>query len=190
MSDGPHRSLPMRKAWKELAMRADQKTYDLAQVSEAAPYALASDWRNEVSASLLKAIKNVFAGQGNSLGMREIALDQLEKAKPLAAGSVFGASAVAWAVQLVHEGRTDSNALYDVVGLAAKERAYAGIRQVEEHYLRESHERRADGVRSRLEGAISGISVTQLGTFIVDPPSRRGGSVRKHTEIDEGVPMP
>lgn len=188
MSDGPHRSLPMRKAWKELAKRADQKAYDLAQVSEAVPYALASDWRNEVSPALITAIKNVFAGKDNSLRLHKVSLDQLEAAKPLAAGSVFGASAISWAVQLIHEGRTDANALYDVVGLAAKERAYAGFRSVEEHYLRESNERRADGVRSRLEGSISGMSVTQLGAMLIEPPSG-GGAPKKMTEIDEGVPF-
>lgn len=188
MSDGPHRSLPMRKAWKELAKRADKKTYDLAQVSEAVPYALTSDWKSEVSPALVTALKNVFTGKDNSLGLREIVLDQLEKARPLAAGSVFGASAVSWAIQLVHEGHTDAVALYDVVGLAAKERAYAGIRQVEEHYLRESHERRADGVRSRLEGAISGLSITQLGTKLIEPSSGTSAP-KKRTDVDEGVAL-
>lgn len=188
MSDGPHRSLPMRKAWKELAKRADQRTYDLEQVSAAVPSALAGDWKNEVSAPLLSAIKNVFEGKDNSLRLPEIALDQLEAARDLAAGSTFGANAVAWAEQLVHEGRMDGDALYDVVGLAAKERAYAGFRQVEEHYLRESHERRADGVRSRLEGAMSGLSVTHLGRTILEPLAR-GNAPRKQTNIDAGVPF-
>jgi hypothetical protein len=187
MSDGPHRSLPMRRAWKELAKRADKKTYDLDQVREAVPQALANDWRNEVSPALVTAIRNVFAGKENSLHLREIALDQLEAAKRLAAGSVFGSNAVAWAIQLIHEGRTDAGALYDVVGLAAKERGYACFRQVEEHYLRESTERRADGVRSRLEGAVSGLSVTQLGTMILEPSARR--VPRKHTQLDEGVSL-
>jgi hypothetical protein len=190
MSDGPHRSLPMRKAWKELAKRGDKRAYDAAQVSEAVPYALASDWKNEVSPRLITALKNVFAGQGNSLRMAEIAIDQLEAAKSLAAGSVFGMSAVSWSIQLVHEGRTDREALYEAVGLAAKERGFAGTRQVEEHYLRESTERRADGVRTRLESAVSGLSPREFGAQLIDAQSPPQMTPKKRSDINDGVPLP
>ncbi len=62
MSDGPHRSLPMRKPWKELAKRGDQSTYDSEQVAEAATRALVSDFRNEVSWSLINDLKSIFGG--------------------------------------------------------------------------------------------------------------------------------
>lgn len=35
MSDGPHRSLPLRHAWKELAKRADKKAFDCQDVIDA-----------------------------------------------------------------------------------------------------------------------------------------------------------
>jgi hypothetical protein len=89
MSDGPHRSLPLRKAWKELAKRGDQGTYDAEQVAEAAAGALASDFKNEIKWSLVDALKSIFTGRDNSLGLPEIALQELEDAKSLAAGSVF-----------------------------------------------------------------------------------------------------
>lgn len=189
MSDGPHRSLPMRKAWKNLAERADKRVYDQAEVAEAIPAALASDWNNEVSAPLVTALKRIFARKDNSLGITEIALKQLEGAKPLAAGSVFGANAVSWCEQVIHEGRLDLPALYEAVGNAAKERAFAGTRQVEEHYLRESSERRADGVRARLENAVSGTASSTLGSMLVDGTSEASAAPRKRTEIDEGVAL-
>ena len=189
MSDGPHRSLPMRRAWKELAKRADQRTYNSAQVREAVPHALASDWNNEVSAPLIAALKNVFAGRYNSLRFPEIALDQLEAARTLAAGSVFGTNAVSWCIQLVHEGRMDLDALYEAVGLAAKERGFAGTRQVEEHYLRQSSQRRSDGVSARLESAVSGLSEGKLGAMIIDPQPGARSAPRKRTDINDGVPL-
>jgi hypothetical protein len=189
MSDGPHRSLPMRRAWKELAKRADQRAYDSEQVSEAVPHALASDWKNEVSGALITALKNVFAGRDNSLRIPEIALDQLEAAKPLAAGSVFGMNAVSWSVQLVNEGRMDEDALYEAVGLAAKERGFAGARQVEEHWLRESSQRRSDGVSARLESAISGLSEGKLGARLIDPQPSSRRAPSKRTDINDGVPL-
>jgi hypothetical protein len=189
MSDGPHRSLPMRKAWKELAKRGDQRTYDSEQVAEAAAYALASDFKNEVSGTLISALKDVFTRNDNSLGLPEIALHQLEEAKALAAGSVFGMNAVAWSIQLVDEGRLDKSALYEAVGLAAKERGFANTRSVEEHYLRESNQRRADGMSARLNSAISGLSEVKLGSMLVDlePAAARGP--RKRTDLNDGVPL-
>src|SRR5665213_1002851 len=104
MSDGPHRSLPMRKPWRELAKRGDQGTYDAEQVAEAAAGALASDFKNEVKWSLIDALKSAFTGRDNSLGLVEIGLQELEAAKALAAGSVFGMNAVAWSIELITEG--------------------------------------------------------------------------------------
>lgn len=189
MSDGPHRSLPMRRPWKELAKRGDQLAYDSEQVSEAATHALVSDFKNEVSGRLLGALKDVFLRRDNSLGISEVAIEQLEKAKALAAGSVFGTNAVAWCIQLVHEGRLDQQALYDAVGLAAKERGFANARSTEEHYLRKSNQRRADNVAVRLNTAIAGLSESKLGSMLVDPHPAVSRLPRKRTEISDGVPL-
>lgn len=190
MSDGPHRSLPMRRVWKQLALRADKRTYTPEQVREAVPFALASDWKNEVSSALISALKRAFSGHDNSLGLREIALDQIEAARPLAAGSVFGTNAVSWCAQLASEGRTDQNAFYEAVGLAAKERGFATCRQAEEHYLRESTHRRAGSMSARMESALNGFTNAALGTLLVGPQPVGRSRLRKQTGLHEGVPLP
>ena len=189
MSDGPHRSLPLRRAWKELAKRGDKGAYDQEQVSEAAKQALTSDFKNEVAWPLINALKNVFDRRDNSLGLPEIAFQQLADAKALARGSVFGMNAIAWSEQLVREGRLDAEAVYDAVGLAAKDRGFANARSVEEHYLRESNKRRADHVRARVTSAISGMSEGTLGKALVEPQPTATPSRRKRDELDEGVPL-
>lgn len=189
MSDGPHRTLPMRSAWKALSKRADQKTYDLAEVRDALPRALSNDWKNEVSYPLIAALKKIFTGPDNSLRLPEIALQQLEGAKALAAGSAFGASAVAWSVQMAQEGRINESGMLEAIGNAALERAYSGFRQVEEHYYRESTQRRADGVRQRLEDAASGFTANELGRQLVQPEARRAVPARR-TAVDDGVRLP
>jgi hypothetical protein len=179
----------MRRAWKELAKRADKRTYDATEVQEALRHALASDWKNEVSPALISALKDVFSGRDNSLGFRKIALDQLEAAKPLAASSVFGTNAVSWCIQLVKEGRLDNAALYEAVGLAIRERGFAASRQVEEHYLRESSHKRADHVGVRLEGALAAFSDVALATTVFEPqPSPRSG-LKKKTDLNDGVAL-
>jgi hypothetical protein len=189
MSDGPHRSLPMRKPWRELAKRGDKLAYDSGQIAEAAKDALASDFKNEVSYPLVKALKDIFAGRDNSLGIPEIATHQLEEARTLAAGSVFGMNAVAWSIQLVHEGRLGMDAFYDAIGFAAKERGLANTRSVEEHYVRESNQRRANGVSVRLQEAISGLSESQLGATLANPQPSRSRPSQKRTGLNDGVPL-
>lgn len=187
MSDGPHRSLPMRRPWRELAKRGDQDTYDAEQVAEAAAGALASDFKNEVKWSLLDALKTTFTGRDNSLGILEIALQELEAAKALAAGSVFGMNAVAWSIELITEGRFGLDAFHEAIGLAAKERGFANVRSVEEHYLREANQRRSNNVGVRLRSAISSLSVGKLGSMLVTPEAVKNHRARKKTHIDEGV---
>lgn len=189
MSDGPHRSLPMRKPWKELAKRGDQATYDLEQVAEAATCALASDFKNEVSWSLIVELKSIFAGRDNSLMSPEIAIQQLCNLRPLAAGSVFGSNAVEWGIQLINEGYLEPDAVFEVIGLAAKARGFANARSIQEHVLRETDQHRAACVATRLNRAINGLSEKQLGTILLDRQSARNRSTKKNTSLDEGVPL-
>lgn len=189
MSDGPHRSLPMRKPWKELAKRGDQCIYDSVQVAEAATQALASDFKNEVSWSLINILKSIFEGLGNSLRLPEIAIQQLEEVRVSAAGSVFGRNAIEWSIQLVNEGRLEPNAVYEAIGLAAKQRGYANTRAIQEHVLRKTNQHRAEGVAARLHSAISGLSERELGTTLVDRQVTGVGRLKKRTSLDEGVPL-
>jgi hypothetical protein len=179
----------MRKPWKELAKRGDQSTYDSEQVTKAATTALASDFKNEVSWSLINALKSIFAGHDNSLMLPEIAIQQLYDLRSLAAGSVFGSNAVEWSIQLVNEGRLEPNAVYDAIGLAAKARGFANTRQIQEHVLRKTNQHRADGVAARLNNAINGLSESQLGTILLDRQQTRSRRLKKSTSLDEGVPL-
>lgn len=188
MSDGPHRSLPLRKLWKELAKRGDQSVYSIAEVAEAAKGALAYDLK-EVKWELMDALKAVFTGRDNSLRMREISLQELEDAKTIAASSVFGLNAVQCAVLLINEGRFGVDAFYEAIGLAAKIRGFANIRSIEEHYLRHSNQQRASKVCKRLSSVISSFSDTQLGSLLVSDDAAKTTRIKKRSQIDEGVPL-
>jgi hypothetical protein len=188
MSDGPHRSLPMRKPWRELAMRGDKAAYSASEVADAATNALASDFKMEVSWELTQQLKSIFSGRDNSLMLPEIALAQLNDANALAAGSVFGRNVVACSIELIHEGKFGSDAFHEAVGLAAKMRGLATVRSVEEHYLRESNHRRADHVSTRISDAICGLSENQLGLILLGPAPVSLRS-RKMTGLDAGVSL-
>lgn len=188
MSDGPFRSLPMRKPWKELAKRGDQETYDIEQLAEAATVALASDFKMEVSPYITHELKAIFEGRDNSLLMPDIALQQLEELT-LAAGSVFGKNAVLCSIELISEGKFGADAFHEAIGLAAKMRGLANVLSVKEHALRESNQQRAEHVHRRLSSAICGLSEIQLGLRLSNPETTEARQPRKMTGIEAGVPL-
>lgn len=179
----------MSTAWKEFARKGDQKTYGAEDVRDAAVYALSRDFANEVSGALLRALRNIFDGVGNSLRMTDVAMHALDDARHHAAGSVFGSAVVRWCEEYVRAGAFGRDNFYQAIGCAVQERGYAGQKQVQEHYLRNSSARRADGVASRIGGAIDSLSPGDLGrSFTGDGQPARAPS--KKTDIDQGLPLP
>ena len=67
MSDGPHKSLNMRAAWKRLAERADGASFEPEEVLVTLPAALEQDWRSEVPDNLCRKIRRVLADTEGSL---------------------------------------------------------------------------------------------------------------------------
>jgi hypothetical protein len=174
-------------------MRGDKDVYDDQQVVEAATEALASDFKKEVQWPLVMLIKSIFLSHDNSLLAPdpEVAIQELEAAKRLAASSVFGMNAIAWSIVLINEGRFGSAAFYDAIGLAAKERGGANVLQIEEHYVRKTDKSRASRVGKRIKDAIAGLSESRLGARLVAPRALdvRPSRSRKKTHLDEGVPL-
>lgn len=187
MSDGPHRSLPMKSAWKGLAMRADNANFSQEDVSDAMHRAVRGDFRNEVSAQQITALNRIFNSSQGSLPIPEMALQSLKEVEHLSRGSVFGTNLHMWAVHMAESGRMDRAALHEAVGNAALERVYGGVRHVTEHYLRKSSLGRADKVAGRLEGTAASLSSAQLGDHLLNPQPR--GRRLNHADLDDGVPL-
>ena len=185
MSDGPHRSLPMRPAWRGLAARADNVNHAREEVTDALARAVRSDFRNEVSPAHVGALRRIFDRDGNSLGMAEIAMAQLRDAAPLASGSGFGQKLQEWATIAASEGRLSRDALHEAVGKAALESTYAGIRHTSEHYVRESTERRAAKVEGRMRDAAAHLNSSTLGASLLAPVGPRRSL--RHAGLDDGV---
>lgn len=183
MSDGPHRSLPLRKPWKDLAQRGDQYGYDAEDVADAATYALASDFKHEVKASLVESLKAIFKGRDNSLQSPEIALQDLEDMKKLAAGSAIGMNFIAYSKEMLSDGIFGEDAFHEALGAAIRSRGYANAMAVEEHYVRKSNLRRATHVKARIVDAISKFSDSHLGAVVINGATR----LRKKIDLDDGV---
>jgi hypothetical protein len=187
MSDGPHRSLPMRKGWKKLAERGDGVLHTAEQVRDALPLALADDWREERCDDFVRHVKDVLLRDQDTLfkPTKDETADALKKLP--GAGYPMRRILVDALAQAIDDGHTGERAMVKGVADALAIRCGAGARQVEEHYLRVSNERRAADVRTRIEeGASQSDFDTMARQFCklekASPPNKYDG-------LDEGVPI-
>ena len=187
MSDGPHRSLKMPRGWKKLAERADKKAYAPEEVRDALPAALEQDWRAEVPDSLCRQVRNILGDSQSSLFGDQRA-ERLEALRRETAGYNLGNAFLDYAIQAAERGGTGDEALKEATGKALSDRAARGARQVEEHYCRESTQRRAARVRERIESGVTQSDMAGIAGRVVGTDGT-GGPRRpvKQTGIDDGV---
>lgn len=190
MSDGPHRSLNMRKCWKELARLADTPAFTVEEITPQLVRALSEDWREEVSDSLLARLREVLgrAGQGSLFG-NEFA-DDMRQLRRDAAGQPLALNLIECAERVALQGNAGESALEQAVRKALDMRVTRGLRQVEEHYLRETNAGRAGDVRGRGESAATHCETDALARSLLGErpdPSLKGPG--KRDGLDDGVEL-
>lgn len=187
MSDGPHKSLPMRKGWKKFAERADNAAFEPEQVADAAIPALEGDWREDVAPSidaLTKIMSEIPQLSLLSNSNRE-AMEALKQNNP---GNSLLCAIVDGVVHAVASGQTGKEALLIATVAALIDRGGRAIRQVEEHFLRKAGANRAHGMRTRMEAGISRAPVEALGRRLLGlDPSITQLKPQKLKGLDDGV---
>lgn len=189
MSDGPHKSLPMRPGWKKFAERADLAAFDCDQVAELAVPALEDDWNDEV-APHIDALRNVLFDerQGRLLGPQNTA--ELEQLKRLNPGNTLWRGVVDRIAQGVADGLSGKEALEKGVTDALKDCAGRKALQVEEHYLRRTgDEQRATDVRARLDEGFARASIDGMARRVLGVESSASGKLQKLQGLDDGVSL-
>lgn len=190
MSDGPHRTLPMRHPWKQLAKRADKSAYDSQDVIDAICPALEQDWAYEIPKEFMKQLRSFCADQQPSM-FGDYKDGDLEKLKRLTAGrGSLGGAVADFAAQALADGKSGDDAVHDAVHQALNDRVIRNARSMEEHYCRESSTRRAADVRSRLENGINRAPIGALAGRLVSGIAASTAAPPKHQGLDDGVGLP
>jgi hypothetical protein len=188
MSDGPHRSLPMRRGWKRVAKCGDNNAFTLEEVSTSIVYALEEDSRSEFPDAFMKGLCDLCREHETSLFKDQMGL-QLEGLRQFA-GYGMGRAVLDHALLLSENGERGLAIAEKAVVCALTDRAARGARQVEEHYCRESRQPRAYGVRARIEDAIGSSSpaFNALARKILEiEPSSAPLPVIKQQGLEDGV---
>lgn len=186
MSDGPHRSLPMRPAWRRVAERGDKRAFSAEEISQALSPALEQDCRDDMSPEFLSGIRRVV--EEPSLFKDDVAA-RLDALRPHA-GSGIG-RVVLDNVGLLAAAEADGFAVVqEAVKAALMDRANRGARQAEEHYLRESSAPRANNLRGRLEEGIGCTDFDAVAARVLNvDPKRPPSAPLKQKGLDDGVSL-
>lgn len=191
MSDGPYRSLPMSRGWKRLAEFAENVNFDRADTSAAASHALKTTWTDEVPATAVKGLRDVFLEKEPEL-FADTRLARVEAVVANTAGYGLGRLLVAYASSVLAEGFTGEAGLMEATKRALETYAARSARQIEEHYCRKASSRLTAQVRTCIADAIGSADITTLARQCagLEPHSRPGKRIRKHIDIDAGVALP
>lgn len=185
MSDGPHKTLQMRKGWRRLVQRSYRDASSDDEILDALPHALREDCREEISRQLLDALGHALAPQIQRRLFESDPSASLGELQELASGYPLAKSLLDCAGDAVNEAAGRDVKLVDVFAQALEERALSGARQAEEHCKREGRPTSAASMRTRLDQAISRTSFLKIAADILGNESAPT-FVRKDG-LDDGV---
>ncbi|SCA56746.1 conserved hypothetical protein [Candidatus Terasakiella magnetica] len=187
MSDGPHYSLNMRKAWKRVAEKGDTHACSISEVKDALADALAADFKYENGSESIDKIKDILSNpQGDLLSNNPV--EQLEQNRLQFSGHELSERFIDHIQEALLDGNRGEMAVTIGVENALAERSMRYVRSIEEHYLREDSRARSTFLRSRLDQAIRQSSFHEITSELSNSgnSSWKQKSIKKN-DIDQGV---
>jgi hypothetical protein len=183
MSDGPHKSLPMRPGWKKVAEYASKEAFTSNEVCDAIIAAIEQDCRKDISPDFIASIHDAMGSGGLFSGD---SIHALEDFRPFVAGCAMGNALLDHVTFVVSDGKSGDAALQEAVSRTFTDWSARCARQIEEHYRRRTGAEKARNVRSRMEAAIQNAPFTTLANRSLDPAWKPARLV-KHDGLDDGV---
>lgn len=191
MSDGPHKSLPLRPRWREVAKRASKDAFDRSAIQEALEPALLGDCRAELPASLTRRVLAVLEGTDLLSRLPEGQIGQLRAMRDDPSLDPLGASLIECSMMSVAQGLTGRAAFFDAAETALLERSVNNARTTEEHFRDKGTRNQDIKIRRRMSEAIETSDcfsriARSLGGVSDVTISRRAPV---HDGLDEGPPL-
>lgn len=187
MSDGPHRSLKKRPAWKNVAKFADKGAFTQEEIGQAVAAAFSDDWRADVAPNIAEFVCDILGGQNDSL-FHDQKVMQLEALLPLTAGRELAQLFLDCAMRRAVSSGPSADVAVDAAADALEIWGARHSRHIEEHYRRESTERRAHQVRERIEQGIGSTPPAALSRQLLKlEPRTVPRTPTKQTGLDDGV---
>ena len=110
MSDGPHKSLNVRRGWKRLMECAGNPAFDTNDVADACSEALRGDWRSEVPQGFVADLRNILGDPEGDL-FEDVLKRRLQAVRGDTAGLPLAGTLLDSVLQVVDEGDRGDEAL-------------------------------------------------------------------------------
>lgn len=171
MSDGPYKSLPMSKPWKDVAMRAHKGSFTKEEREQSMCVALRNDVMRDVGKDYINAIGNILVDQKQGNLLSDQTANEIDSITNRFSQSPLRDNISANIQAALHAGKSGEDALAEGVNLAVQDYARGRNRQVEEHYKRDarthSEREKAVSVRDVMAQTLASPAVANLGREIV-----------------------
>jgi hypothetical protein len=183
MSDGPHRSLPLRRHWKSLLERIITPSFSSHEVVEALSNALISDLREAPVAEVLRILQ----GDGQPSLFHENCAEQLEAIRRTCPGSTPGNILLECAIEANANGLTGHQA-----ALMTLENVFDALFQSARNSIEEHCKRKEPwsgmNIRTRLKDARKDVSLVGLISEVMPGMAATNNKHRlaKRTGLDDG----
>lgn len=189
MSDGPHRTLDMRKPWKALVERADGGAYSHADVVSCVAPAVSTDWKVEVASDYLSEVGQ-FLGCGQQSHLFEKDRAEIDRLRQKAS-SPMEALLADYAKDACDSPLRGDAALQDVIDKTIRESAVRRTLQAQEHYQRNSSWARTAHMKGRLQRAVTASAAifSALAQSIVAGSKVTTRAPAKRDALDDGPPL-
>jgi hypothetical protein len=176
----------MSRAWKKVAMYADKKAFDVAEIRQAIEAAIASD-SAAMGGGLPARIAEILVSQQIALFPTD-RIEHLESLRPLTADCPMAQVLIEYAEQVAATGQLGGEAFIDAAAAMMESWAMRRSRQVEEHYFRKSSVQNGRRIRERLEAGSRAASFRRLAAgLLANGDSPKAWTIHKQTGLDEGV---
>jgi len=184
MSDGPHRSLPMRRHWKDTAERAAKPVYSEQDCREALELAI----KREVLGAPITAVREILDARRPDLFQTK-QVQQLEDLRGACRGSAAANTLIDCAIEAAQGGLRGRSAIQSALENTINEVMLSSYRQMNEHYQRKATPREVLNLRTRLDKVRRRLDSGALASDLlshVTPPSPRSLQLPQRTGLDEG----
>lgn len=185
MSDGPHRTLPMRRCWKRLAESADNLSFTGDEVVANFELALEEQCRSGLEPGFSERLASAIRTPSLFCALNTPAFAALDRrGESPFVGRVLDHFAASFSPGDV----SDGGKLRQAMEAATRDEASRYFRQIDEHYLREGSPGRARRVRRRLGEALERADFRAVADRVLGPsgPTRRSQGAKK-SGLEDGV---
>ena len=182
MSDGPHRSLPMRSHWKDVAQRAARPAFSPDQVCEALSHAL----KRDILEAPIKAVRDIL---GSDTLFPEMRTEQLESLRATCPGSASATLVIDSAIEAACNGLMGDAGTRAALKSALEGAELSALRGIEEHSQREMDPRSTRFVRDRLDAARKQLDCGALASELLapaTPPAPRSVILPRQMGVEDG----